>query len=96
MIRVGYIFKVDIDALKVVHQDPLPQFEDDVGLNRGIVEQNMDALRVEIAHLRVAEHRHDVEVVFARDFQHVIVGWNQRRVPVMKVETPRIFLQVDP
>ena len=56
----------------------------------------MRALWIEIAQLRVAEHRHDVEIVRVRDLQHIVVVRDHRQVPVVKIETFRPNLQMDP
>ena len=96
LIALRQILEVDVDALKAVHQDPSPQFQDDLRLNIRVVEEDVDALRVEVAHLRVAEHRHDVEIVLARNLHHVGVVRDHRRIPVVEIEARRLGLQVHP
>src|SRR5207244_454584 len=56
-------FVVDIDTVKTVRQNPSPQIGDDQILLLRVREKNVHALRVEVAHLRVAEHLDDVQIV---------------------------------
>ena len=90
------VFEVDIDPLKMIRQNPSPQIGDDQILLLRVREKNVHALRVEVAHLRVAEHRNDVQIVRPGDVQSVFVVRDQDRIPVMEVEPFGVLREMHP
>ena len=90
------ILEIDIDALEVIRQTPVPQVVDEPQLQRNLVQESMHALRIELALLRVAEDRHDVHVVRARDLEHFKVVRRLHRIPVVQIKTGGVLLEMNP
>ena len=96
IVGVVEILEVDVDPLKPVLEQPAAKSKDHRVLFCRIGQQKVRALRIEVAHFRIAEDRHDVQVVLASDRQDFIVVRHHRRIPVMEVEALAVVVEMHP